>query len=210
MKGKGIKILAITGLLMVAMLAMIPSASALQDLKVKSDSLATLQSLTDTYENYNNAWYSYGTGSEPKLLKYDYGASLNTYGKSKTVVYVGSRKAIKIGDGQCVDFAKAVSDTKNTASTSWRRGRQVMDIGNYGDLARGTIIATFASQNSYSGHVAVFDSWHWTYLGNYQWSVDGFYVWDQNYVVGSLTGRHLLKQTSSGVNNANNYYVVQI
>lgn len=209
MLGKGIKTLAIAGLLIVAtMVAMAPSASATRDLKVTDYNLNILQVLT----NSGTAWYSYGTGLEPQLLKYDYGTLLNTYGKSKTAVYVGSRKAIRIGNGECVDFAKAVSGTINTASSSWTRGNRVFDDGS---IAQGTMIAKFNSDGSYdskggTGHVAVFDRWHWVYQGGGQWIIDGFYVWDQNYVVSYLTGRHLLKQTGSGVSNANNYYVVKV
>ena len=201
-KGNKTRMLAIL-LLMVAMLATVTTAEAATDLKVTDYNLTMLQVLT----NSETAWYLYGTGLEPQLLKYDYGTLLNTYGKSKTAIYVGSRKAIRIGNGQCVDFAKAMSNTGDIASSSWTRGNRVFDDGS---ITQGTVIATFSSPTVYSGHVAVFDRWHWVYLGNYQWGIDGFYVWDDNYVVDYLAGRHLLKQSGSGVGDADNYYVVKV
>lgn len=200
--------LAVIGLLIIAIAMAAPAVSALQDLKVTSDNLATLQSLT--YQNRNVAWYSYGNVFEPLLLKYDYGKALNTFGKSKTAVYVGTRKAIKIGDGQCVDFAKAVTNSGGIASTNWKTGRLVMDIGNYGDLAQGTAVATFSSKDKYGGHVAIFDSWHWVYVSGTNWKIDGFYAWDENYVAGSLVGRHLFKQSGTGLDDADAYSVIQI
>lgn len=202
-RGNGIKVLAIAGLLIVAMFTAVMPVQARYDLKIVD---------TNRYYLANSAssdWYSGGTGIEPYLLKYwNTGALLLTFGASKTPVTYGSIKATKIGDGQCVAFVKALSNTNGIASYRWKTGRQVMDIGNYGDLAQGTVIATFTSKDNYNGHVAVFDRWHWTYSG--VWKIDGFYVWDQNYVVSNLVGKHLFKQTGSGSGDADNYYVVQL
>lgn len=185
---------------------MVPSASASQDLKVTSE--YWLWSFT--YGNHQTgAWYPYSYGY---LLDYGHGVVLNTYGKSKTRVYVGSIPAIRIGNGECVDFAKAMSNTGNIASSSWIRGNRVFDDGS---IASGTMIAMFRPDGSYdswggSGHIAIFDRWHWVYLGGGQWTIDGFYVWDQNYVISYLTGRHLIKQSGYGNGDADNYYVVKI
>ncbi|MDF1498256.1 MAG: BPSL0067 family protein [Patescibacteria group bacterium] len=161
---------------------------------------------TYTYGGYSsNAWYSGGVGQKPYLLKYYYGQTLNTYGKSKTPVQYGSTTVIRIGNGQCVDFAKAMSNTGGISSGDWERGNRVFDDGS---ITRGTVIATFSDPHTYYGHVAVFDQWHWTYNGG--WIVDGFYVWDQNYVSPLLIGKHLLKRSGFGVSNADNYYIVRV
>lgn len=190
---------------------MVPSASALQDLKITNDNLATLQSLTGN----SGAWYSYGVGFEPQLLKYNYGNNLNTYDGSKTAVYVGTMKAIKIRDGQCVLFANAMANRNGIIASNWKRGRSVIWSGE--SMPQGTFIATFKADGTYDylgtngkNHVAIFDRWHMVYLGNYRWQIDGFYVWDQNYVSPLLVGRHLIKQTGSSTGDADNYYVVQV
>lgn len=204
MERKRMKVLATIGLLFVAIFATMP-AEARYDLKIVGD---------NTYYLANSAssdWKAGGNGVEPYLLKYwNTGSLLLTFGASKTPVTYGSIKATKIGDGECVAFVKALSNTNNIGSYKWKTGRKVMDIVNYGDLAQGTVVATFPSKDSYSGHVAVFDRWHWVYLGNYKWTVDGFYVWDQNYVATSLVGKQLFKQTGTGKSDADNYYVVQL
>ena len=199
--------LVVATLLIAALCVMAVPATAEHDLKVTDYNRNKLHMFTYIGTSY----YSYGTGIEPQLLRYPYGTYLNTHGKSKNLVWTGSRVTIRIGNGQCVDFVKAVSNTANIASGDWIRGNHVLSSGG---IAQGTVIATFKSNGRYdswggTGHVAVFDRWHWTYSGG-RWNIDGFYVWDANYVRSLLTGRHLLKQRSSGVNNANNYYVVRV
>jgi len=98
-----------------------------------------------------------------------------------------------------------MSNTGGISSGDWTRGNRVFDDGS---ITRGTVVATFSNPDTYCGHVAVFDRWHWTYNGG--WIVDGFYVWDQNYVSSLLTGRHLIKRSGSGVGDADKYYVVKV
>ncbi len=197
--------LLVVGLLFVAiMFAMAIPVAAQSDLKVTGENQYWLWSFT--YGNYQTgAWHPYSYGH---LLNYGHGVALNTYGKSETRVYVGSIPAIKIGNGECVDFAKAMSNTGGISSINWERGNRVFDDGS---ITRGTVIATFSNPDTYYGHVAVFDRWHWTYSGG--WIVDGFYVWDQNYLPdhGGLVAKHIIKTNGRTlVTNANNYYVVRV
>ncbi len=190
------------GLLIVAMFAATAlPAAALQDLKVTDENMNYLYMFTYGYYR-GGAFFSYsaGAGVNPYLLRYSYGDLFNRYGVGRTAVTVGTETAIKIGDGECVAFAKAMSNTNNIASTNWRRGNHVLD----GGVISGTVIATFSGPNTYSGHVAIFDKYYYVQGLPY-----GIYVWDQNYVSPYLVGKHVLLQSSSGVNNANNYYIVQ-
>lgn len=205
--------LAAAGLLIMAMFAMaaVPAGAVVKnDLRITSENLAALNSLTYTYPR-SDFWYSYSSGLESLLLKYDQATVLNIYDGTKTAVYIGTKKAIKIRNGECVAFANDMANRNSKSSTDWERGRQVMDIGNYGDMVPGTLIATFSSPTVYSGHVAIFDSWHWVYESGFNWKIDGFYVWDQNYIPdhGGVVARHFLSKSSSGLGNANNYYVVK-
>lgn len=198
---KIVGMLAVLTLLIVAFATMVTPVSAAHDLKVTDYNRNKLYVLTAM----ETPWYSYGSGLNPQLLKWEYGMQLDAHGKSKNLVYVGSKRAIRIGNGQCVDFAKAMSNTGGVSSVNWTRGNRVFD---YGNVAKGTVIATFSNPTTYYGHVAIFDDWHWTYSGG--WIIDGFYVWDQNYVSPLLTGRHLIKRSGSGVGDADNYYRVRV
>ena len=199
------RILAVVGLLIMAMFVTVTTAEAATDLKVTDYNLNALK--------YYGSWTSYGSG---ELLRWEgYPAALDaSYQRQRMVVSI---RATTVADnngwywGQCVSLVKALSKN-NVATGNWIRGRQVM---NNGDLSQGTVIATFRSDGSYdswggSTHVAIFDRWHWVYLGNYQWGIDGFYVWDQNYVSSYVVGKHLLKQSGSGNGDADNYYVVRV
>lgn len=207
-KGSGIRALAIAGLLMMAMfVAMTTPVEARYELKATPENVNLLYTYTYGGQK-NDAWYSYpsGNGISPYLLKYDYGKTLNTYGKSKTLVSIGSIRAIKIWDGECVAFAKAMSNTNSITTSHWRRGKKVLDP--YSNIQRGTAVAKFNADGTFdccgTGHVAIFDQYFVTNNGV------GFKVWDQNYVEDYLVGRHTFMPSGSGVNNANNYYVVEI
>ncbi|MBU4338018.1 hypothetical protein KKB43_05275 [Patescibacteria group bacterium] len=205
MKGNGIKSIAVFGLLIVAMFAMVTPAEARYDLKVSGDNLATLQSLT--YGSAGaNAWYAYGYGNLPRLLKYDFGITLNYHGRSKAMVTIGSMKAISVGTGECVAFANSLTMKYTVSSSNWKRGVRVMD----GGVAPGTLIATFVDANTYGGHVAVFDSYSLLQGPNIGNRIAGFRVWDQNFVASRVAGMHTLWREGSGTINANNYYVVQL
>lgn len=179
--------------------AMTP-VEASYDLRGTNDNVAWLWTFTNVYGS--SAWSSYGS-SGSSLLNYDYGIILNTFGAGTKSVTVGTIKATKIGDGQCVAFAKAMSNTNNIATPSWIRGNKVMD----GGVLPGTIIATFDPYTKkYSGHVAMMDSYH---IENNV--VKGINVWDQNYVSSLVVGKHrILSKSTSGVNDANSYYVVKL
>lgn len=198
MKGR-IKNLAVVGLLMATMFVMATPVQALQDLRITDYNNFILWSFT--YGNYQSgAWYPYGSGY---LLNYNWGgAQLDTYGGSKTPVYIGSWKAIKVRDGECVTFVNALANRNYKSSDDWERGRRVMD----GGVIRGTLVATFTDPYTYNGHVAVFDSYYYV-----NGVLSGINVWDQNYLPdhGGVVARHYIRTLSTGVNNANNYYVVQ-
>ena len=192
-------------LLTVAIFATATTAEAATDLRVTDHNLYALK--------YWGSWTSYGSG---ELLRWEgYPAALDVnYQKQRMV---GNIRATTVADnngwywGQCVSLVKALSKN-NVATGSWIRGRQVM---NNGDLTQGTVIATFRSDGSYdswggSTHVAIFDRWHWVYLGGGRWTIDGFYVWDQNYVSSYVVGKHLLKQSGYGNGDADRYYVVRV
>lgn len=192
--------MAAIGLLIVAIVVMAPTVEAVvvNDLKITDENNFWLWSFT--YGNYRSgAWYPYSYGY---LLDYNHGVALNTYGGSKTLVYVGSIPAIKIRNGECVTFVNALANRNTKSSDDWDRGKRVMD----GGVSRGTLIATFTDPYTYSGHVAVFDSYYYT--NNV---LSGINVWDQNYLPdhGGLVARHYIRTLSSGVNNANNYYVIK-
>jgi hypothetical protein len=193
------------GLIIMAMFAMATPVEALQDLKITDYNLNTLK-------GYGTSWYPYGSGD---LAMWPGG--FNTYGASKTLVYVnsplGTISAIKIGDGECVAFVKAMSNTNNIASSNWKWGVNVMSATTY--IPQGTLIATFRPDGTYDSwgtngknHVAVF--------GGYQYDVFlrrvGIFVWDQNYLPskGKVVARHLIGLSGiDDVRNANNYYVVR-
>lgn len=121
--------------------------------------------------------------------------------------------------GECVSFVKALSHSK-VATKDWVKGKQVIDTTN---LAPGTVIATFDSQDKYGSvvgkHAAIFRG----YVRNSKGELTGIQVWDQNFVQKKTVGRHTLPiykianvndQTSKlpikGENGAYDYYVVQV
>jgi len=197
--------LVVSVLLLLAMFAMVTTAEAERDLKITDYNLNALK--------YRFSWAPYGNG---ELMIWQPGPT-NLDANYQKPRMVGNIRATTVADnngwlwGQCVSFVKSLSKN-NVATSNWIRGRQVI---NNGDLSQGTVIATFKSNGKYDSwgettHVAIFDRWHWVYLGGGRWKIDGFYVWDQNYVSSYVVGRHLLKQSGLGNNNADNYYVVRI
>lgn len=197
MKEKRMRNLAVFGLLIVAMFAMAAPVQAAQDLKITDYNKGYLR---DTY------WTPYTNG---ELLGW---ASSQYYldATYKNLLWVGNYQATTVADnygnywGSCVSLTKALSKN-NLATSSWIRGKHVMD----GGVTQGTVIAKFNADGTYdswggTGHAAIFD----VYLQGQ--GPAGFRVWDQNFVYPSAVGRHILYPSGSGVNNANNYYVVQV
>jgi len=105
--------------------------------------------------------------------------------------------------GECVSAVKALSGS-TVGTASWIQGSQVTS----GGVSQGTAIATFPG-GSYSGHAAIFKGY--TYSGS---TITGVQVWDQNWTLDGSTlhlfGTHTLYRSGSGVNNADNYYVVRV
>jgi len=201
MFGKWTKNTAVIGLLVMAMFAMVPNASAVQDLKAND---------YNTWYLANTVWTPYNNGWLPnaELLKWE-GDGPRLDVNNKKLRWVGNFPATTVADnmgwlwGECVSFGKAVSHVQTAGYT---RGRQVMA----GGIVQGTIIGVFKSDGTYdswggTGHIAVFDR----YL-IVQGQPIGFRVWDQNFVSSNVVGRHILYPSGFGTYNANNYYVVQI
>ncbi len=90
--------------------------------------------------------------------------------------------------GQCVAFAKAVTDQRSTPSSQWKPGISLIDFVNTPqakDLSqyRGMMIACFDNKSDYSlalasrKHVAILLGINW----NTAWKPTGIIVADQNY-----------------------------
>jgi Regulator of chromosome condensation (RCC1) repeat len=102
--------------------------------------------------------------------------------------------------GDCVSAADALSDYKFGA-LGWVKGNPVMATGT--TVTEGTVIATFGSDGTYTGHAAIFKK--------YTDDKTGFWVWDQNWLTRGEFGTHLLDTAGTDfTGNANNYYVVLI
>lgn len=202
-KGR-IRTLVIAGLLIVAMFAMAPTATAEHDLKITDHNLHALR--------YWGSWtpYSYG-----ELLRWEgYPAALDV--NCQKLKWVGNIRATSVDDnqcngwyyGECVSFAKALSKS-DVVTGDWEKGSKVMS---YNLIQPGTVIATFNSNGDYSpGHTAIFRGY--TYSNGQR---SGILVWDQNYLPShyGVVARHSIgsKGTTylTDPNNANNYYVVRV
>ena len=57
--------------------------------------------------------------------------------------------------GQCVSYVTTVCPTLPVGTSAWKKGSQVKGNAN---IARGTAIATFDSDGTYSGHAAIYES----------------------------------------------------
>ncbi len=202
MERKGTKVLTIVGLFIVAMFATMPSAQALQDMRITSYNLNSLQNW--------GTWIAYGSG---ELLKWEGYPSILDVTCQKQLM-VGTIRAVSVADnqcnvyGQCPSFAKALSKS-NVATGSWVQGSKVMSSNL---IQAGTVIATFNSASKYeAGHVAIFRDYAYS---NGQRT--GILVWDQNYIPdhGGAVARHSIRAKGTtwltDPNNANNYYVVRL
>lgn len=206
---KEIRSLAVIGLLIVAMFAIVPNVNALQDLKITE--------YNRWYLVNGGIWVPYGNG---ELLKWigDGPRFDLTNPQYKRLKWVGNIPAVTVSDnyggywGECVSLGKALSRIQ---TAGYKRGNRVLD----GGIAQGTVIAKFNADGTYdswggTGHVAIFNAY------DYQWPTSGygppkpgFKVWDQNYLpsYGGVIARHSIwLGDGSGTTNADNYYVVQI
>ncbi|MBC7503988.1 hypothetical protein H7169_03375 [Candidatus Gracilibacteria bacterium] len=129
--------------------------------------------------------------------------------------------------GQCVAFAKAVSDQRSTPSSAWKPGMSLIDYINTPqarDLThhRGMMIASFDGKSNYSlalanrKHVAILLGINWNTAGK----PTGIIVADQNYYsyapylqyMGKIA-KHTIPwghATQSGVGYARCYHIVNI
>lgn len=202
-KGKGIRALAIAGLLMMAMFVMAPTVEAAQDLRITDYNLNSMQNW--------GTWTSYGSGEllvwggYPSILDVNY----------QKLKMVGTIRATTVADnkgwnyGECVSLAKALSKSNvvTTGENGWKKGDRVMTSYS---VTPGTVIATFgASNGGYYGHAAIFRGYVYDSSGKRI----GILVWDQNYIPdhGGVVARHEIRTTGTKLtNNANNYYAVKV
>ena len=166
--------------------------SASTPLTITGGNLYTLIGFSD-YLAYHNGGYLY----------WSYGQSLTaTYKRDcgGDTQFADNSGALW---GECVSAVKALSGS-SVQTKDWIQGSQVTA----GGISQGTVIATFPG-GSYSGHAAIFRSY--VYSGG---TIVGIKVWDQNWPIDGSTnqlfGTHTLSCSGSGVNNANNYYVVRV
>lgn len=206
MKGRGISALAVLLLMMVTVAAMAPTVQALQELKITSYNLNSLQSW--------GTWTSYGNGE--LLVWQGYPSILDVTCQKEKLV--GNIRATSVDDnqctgkyyGECVSLAKALSKsnipTTSGDSNHWTKGDKVMTSYS---ITPGTVIATFfGANNGYSGHTAIFRGYVYDSSGKRI----GILVWDQNMMppYGKVVARHIIWASGSSVNNANNYYSVKV
>lgn len=191
---KGMRNLAVIGLLVVAMFAMVQSVSALEDLHITDGNLKALMWWT--------TWAPYDTNGADLAV---WPAVFNTHGGSTTLVKYGSISAIKVRDGECVLFVNALANRNYRVASEWRRGTHVLSATTF--IPPGTFIATFSSPTVYSGHVAIFGG----YLYDATGKRNGIFVFDQNYVPdhGGVVARHFIRSSNTKVMNAASYYVVR-
>ena len=120
----------------------------------------------------------------------------------------------RLGNGQCTDFVKHMTNNFNPTSY-WTRGDHVASYWDRNALI-GKVIATFNSSGQYannsSSHTAVIlDAWK----ENGSNTINAVFVVDQNWIPtasiynGGSIGKHEIRTGGSGVNNLNNYYLVR-
>jgi len=208
MKWKGIKTLAIAGLLMLAItFAMATPAEAVTDLRITDHNLNTLNSFT-----YSGAWYNVGTDSY--LLKWYGGGEYFEPPHKAPAIYYGIITATIMADyggnfwGQCVSMVKNLAHS-TVATEEWYRGRRITD----GGVSSGTTIATFVwnpakGRYTYSGHAAIFREYTYDSYGK----INGMIVWDQNWYKNNkkpepegIVAMHKIAKAS-----ASSYYVIQV
>jgi len=213
MKGKGIRTLAIAGLLMLAItFAMATPAEAVTDLRITDHNLNTLNSFT-----YSGAWYNVGTDSY--LLKWYGGGEYFEPPHKAPAVYYGKITATIMADyggnlwGQCVSMVKNLAHS-TVATENWYRGSRVTD----GGISSGATIATFAWSSAkgryvyvYTGHAAIFRQYTYDSSGK----INGMIVWDQNWYKNEkgegIVAMHKISKTGyGGKSDANAYYVIQV
>jgi hypothetical protein len=101
---------------------------------------------------------------------------------------------------QCVGFVKAVTDL--WATSTWKKWDSVTP---FNLPIRGDVIATFNANWVYDyKHTAIVLSTSNTHL----YVIDQNWEWKANNSVGKIIV-HVLKFSWNGVNNANNYYIVE-
>jgi hypothetical protein len=205
MKGKGI--LAITGLLMIAMIFTIATpVQAVTDLKVTANNLNTLNSFTNS-----GAWYN--VGADSYLLKWYGGGEYFEPPWKAPAVYRGIITATIMADyqgsknswGECVSMIKNLAHS-TVATGSWSRGKRITD----GGVSSGTTLATFVWSSAkgryvYSGHAAIFREYTYDSYGK----INGIMIWDQNWYKNEkgegIVAMHKITKAS-----ADAYYVIQV
>lgn len=178
---------------------------------VATPATATVYKATPANINFLHSyatWAPYGTmyGENAYLLQQ--GAPWKRLPVTNMKLYtVGNIRTCKVGNnagtqyGQCIDFARAVTGT----DARWTKGSKVTA----GGASIGDIVSTFGSDGKYDNrHVAVFA--YYTYDSKTH-AINGFWVWDQNYVYPGVAGKHVLKINGKGtVSDASIYCIANV
>ncbi|WP_298095984.1 BPSL0067 family protein [Brevundimonas sp.] len=100
--------------------------------------------------------------------------------------------------GQCVSYVKQVCPTLPAKVGDWTKGASVR---RHPSIVAGTVIATFDSNGAYSGHAAIYVSQ----------TADAINVYDQYQTPPNpkAIGPRPLRFNGSGVNDGDNYFVVE-
>ncbi|SKB14229.1 putative Lysozyme [Planktothrix sp. PCC 11201] len=108
---------------------------------------------------------------------------------------------------QCWDLVAYVTG-QTGLTTNWKRSVNVMSSGN---IPIGTAIATFLGPNGTYDTPPYYNNQHTGIFAGYgtENGSPGFYIWQQNWPIGSSVQKGFIKASGSGVYNANNYHVIQ-
>lgn len=187
-----------------------PCAFAAQDLPVVQARFNLFNGSSGTI----NSFFSPYNGASDKLVLLMKNSANQNLGSQSDWLYAGMIAPVsvnglaRVGNGQCVDFVKNVTNNFNS-STGWIQGNHVSSYWDPNALV-GKVIATFTGGKYDNGHVAIIIS-AWKRAGSN--TVTDVWVVDANYVPnqGLTVARHNINTYgSSYVSNLQNYYIVRV
>jgi hypothetical protein len=180
-----------------------PATTMIADAMIKDVYLEMLSSYDDIPQAYHTSKSGYSK------LDWSYGSQLATTDAINVIKIDGKYTQMDDGagnyPGECVSFVKSLTDTSEVNTSSWIKGKRVMD----GGIQPGTVIATFMLEGGKkfdpggNSHTAIFKG--------YLEDGSGFEVWDQNWDFKGVIGTHpiVINGSKKDPNTiANNYYVV--